>query len=96
MGAERRSGRFGIELSRLHAIGSSRPAALVTALGLVASATLVVDLLVPSLPAESAGVIYLVAVLGVSSFYGLWWGLATSVGAAVSFNFFFLPPPTRW
>ena len=92
MGAEQRSELSGIELSRLRAFGSSQPAALVTAVGLVAAATVVVDLLVPSLPADAAGVIYLLAVLGVSSFYGLWWGLATSVGAALSFNFFFLPP----
>ncbi len=91
-GAESGSTRSGIDLSRLRAAAASWPAALVASVGLVTAATLVVDLLVPSLPAESAGVIYLVAVLGVSSFYGLWWGLGTSVGAALSFNFFFLPP----
>jgi two-component system sensor histidine kinase KdpD len=91
-GAESGQTRSGIDLSRFRAAGSTRPAALLVSVGLVAAATLVVDRLVPSLPADSAGVIYLVAVLGVSSFYGLWWGLGTSVGAALSFNFFFLPP----
>ena len=27
-----------------------------------------------------------------SSIYGLWWGLATSLASALAFNFFFLPP----
>src|SRR5947207_9649822 len=95
MGPEQGSARFGIPLSRLRAFGSSQPAALLTTVGLVAAATVVVDLLVPSLPVDSAGVIYLLAVLGVSSFYGLWWGLATSVGATLSFNFFLLPPANK-
>ena len=46
----------------------------------------------PSVPVRSAGVFYLLAVLGVSSIYGLWWGLATSLASALAFNFFFLPP----
>jgi two-component system sensor histidine kinase KdpD len=83
---------WGWDASRLRAAAASRPAALLVALGLVAVATLTVDRLAPSLPVDAAGVIYLVAVLGVSSFYGLWWGLATSLTSAVAFNFFFLPP----
>lgn len=70
----------------------SRPAAwLISALG-VAASTGVVALLTPSVPARSAGVFYLVAVLAVSSIYGLWLGLATSLASAVAYNFFFLPP----
>ena len=32
------------------------------------------------------------AVLAISSIYGLWLGLATSLASAVAYNFFFLPP----
>ncbi len=92
LGAEHDSHRPRREWSQLRAAGASWPAALSIALLLVTAATLAVEILVPSLPADSAGVIYLVAVLVVSSLYGLWWGLATSIGAALAFNFFFLPP----
>jgi two-component system, OmpR family, sensor histidine kinase KdpD len=67
-------------------------AALVATALLVAGSTLLVALLTPHVPAESAGVVYLVAVLGVSSLYGLGWGLGASLASALAFNFFFLPP----
>ena len=51
-----------------------------------------VGLLTPSVPVRSAGVFYLVAVLAISSIYGLWLGIATSIASAVAYNFFFLPP----
>jgi two-component system, OmpR family, sensor histidine kinase KdpD len=70
----------------------SRPAAMVIAAASVAACTLVVSLLTPTVPVRSAGVFYLVAVLAISSIYGLWLGLATSLVSAVAFNFFFLPP----
>ena len=66
-------------------------AGLIAAAG-VAASTGVVALLTPSVPARSAGVFYLVAVLAISSIYGLWLGLATSLASAVAYNFFFLPP----
>ena len=44
------------------------------------------------MPVRSAGVFYLVAVLAISSIYGLWLGIATSLASAVAYNFFFLPP----
>jgi two-component system sensor histidine kinase KdpD len=74
------------------ALRSSTLAALGFATGLVVLSTIAVDLVTPGVPPEAAGVIYLVAVLGASTFSGLWWGLATSVGSALAFNFFFLPP----
>jgi two-component system, OmpR family, sensor histidine kinase KdpD len=43
-------------------------------------------------PAESTGVAYLLAVLLVATFWGLWLGLLTSVACAAAFNFFHLPP----
>jgi two-component system, OmpR family, sensor histidine kinase KdpD len=44
----------------------------------------------------SLGVLYLLAVLLVSTYWGLWLGLATSVGAALAFNFFHIPPTGRF
>jgi two-component system sensor histidine kinase KdpD len=43
-------------------------------------------------PAESNGVAYLLAVLLVSTIWGLWIGLLTCVMSAAAFNFFHLPP----
>jgi two-component system sensor histidine kinase KdpD len=76
----------------MRAEGRSQPAATLIAAASVAACTLVVALLTPTVPARSAGVFYLVAVLAISSVYGLWLGLATSLVSAVAFNFFFLPP----
>ena len=78
--------------ARLHALTRSQIAAPGVAAGLVIVSTAVVALVTPTVPYEAAGVIYLVGVLGVSSLYGLWWGLVTSVASAIAFNFFFLPP----
>jgi two-component system sensor histidine kinase KdpD len=47
-------------------------------------------------PAESTGVAYLVAVLLVSTIWGLRLGLLTSVASAAAFNFFHLPPTGRF
>ena len=74
------------------ALAGSRLAAPATALLLVAASTVLVELVTPTVPYDAGGVIYLVGVLGVSSIYGLWWGLATSLASALAFNFFFLPP----
>jgi two-component system, OmpR family, sensor histidine kinase KdpD len=46
--------------------------------------------------AVSLGVLYLLPVLLVSTVWGLWLGLATSVGAALAFNFFHIPPTGRF
>ncbi len=70
----------------------SRTAAGLIAAASVAASTGVVALLTPSVPVRSAGVFYLVAVLAISSIYGLWLGIATSIASAVAYNFFFLPP----
>jgi signal transduction histidine kinase len=78
--------------ARLREVRSSRISALVISAALVAASTLLVGVLTPDVPVRSAGVFYLLAVLAVSSIYGLWWGLATSLASALSFNFFFLPP----
>jgi K+-sensing histidine kinase KdpD len=43
-------------------------------------------------PPVSAGVIYMLGVLVVSTYWGLWLGLFTSVASTVAFNFFHIPP----
>lgn len=47
-------------------------------------------------PAVSTGVLYLIAVLLVSTFWGLRLGIATSVACALAFNFFHIPPTGRF
>jgi two-component system sensor histidine kinase KdpD len=47
-------------------------------------------------PAVSLGVLYLLPVLFVSIVWGLGLGLATSVAAALAFNFFHIPPTGRF
>ena len=73
----------------------SRPSTslgIAAALGSVAAITAVIYPLREIAPAVSTGVLYLIAVLVVSTFWGLRLGLATSVLAAVAFNFFHIPP----
>jgi K+-sensing histidine kinase KdpD len=43
-------------------------------------------------PAVSTGVVYMLAVLVVSIYWGLWLGLFTGVASAAAFNFFHIPP----
>lgn len=73
-------------------VRASPAAALLLSTALVIASTLAAAVVTPRVPADAAGVIYLVAVLGASTFCGLRWGLATSVASALAFNFFFLPP----
>jgi two-component system sensor histidine kinase KdpD len=76
---------------------SSRP--LVGVLVAAASVGLTTLLLYPLgeiAPAVSLGVVYLLAVLLVSTVWGFWLGLATSVAAALAFNFFHIPPTGRF
>ena len=47
-------------------------------------------------PVVSTGVVYMLAVLLVSSRWGLWLGLLTAVLSAAAFNFFHLPPTGRF
>ena len=64
---------------------------LVAALS-VAAITLLIYPLREAAPAVSLGVVYLLAVLVVSTFWGLWLGLLTSLASAAAYNFFHLPP----
>ena len=61
----------------------------------VATITGLVYALREIMPAASTGVLYMLAVLLVSSYWGLWLGLATSVASALAFNFSHIPPTHR-
>lgn len=47
-------------------------------------------------PPVSTGVVYLLAVLLVSTYWGLWLGLLTGFLSAAAFNFFHIPPTGRF
>jgi two-component system sensor histidine kinase KdpD len=74
------------------------PLALGLAAGALAVAltTLAVYPLRTVVPPVSTGVVYLLGVLLVSTFFGVWPGLATAVGSALAFNWFHLPPTGRF
>lgn len=67
-------------------------AGIAVSLGCVVACTAIVFPLRTLAPAASAGVIYMLGVLVVSIYWGLWLGLVTSVASAVTFNFFHIPP----
>jgi two-component system, OmpR family, sensor histidine kinase KdpD len=69
---------------------------LVVAVASVTAITAAIYGLREFVPVLSTGVLYLLAVLLVSSFWGLWLGLATSVASAAAFNFFHIPPTGRF
>jgi two-component system sensor histidine kinase KdpD len=62
----------------------------------VAAVTALIYPLKAEAPAVSTGVLYLLAVLGVSIFWGLRLGLVTSLLSAAAFNFFHIPPTGRF
>lgn len=62
----------------------------------VAAITALVYALREIMPVVSTGVVYMLAVLLVSSYWGLWLGLLTSVASALVFNFFHIPPTDRF
>lgn len=61
-------------------------------MGSVALVTVVIFGLRELVPVVSTGVVYMLAVLFVSSFWGLWLGLFTAFLSAAAFNFFHIPP----
>ena len=69
---------------------------IVAALAAIAATTLLVYALDDVAPVVSLGVVYLVAVLLVSSGWGLRLGIATAVASALAFNFFHIPPTGRF
>jgi two-component system sensor histidine kinase KdpD len=74
---------------------SSRLGVIVAA-GSIALTTALLYPLEHIAPAVSLGVLYLLPVLFVSIVWGLWLGLATSLAAALAFNFFHIPPTGRF
>ena len=64
----------------------------IVAAGSIALTTLLLYPLREIAPAVSLGVVYLLAVLLVSTLYGLELWLATGFAAAAAFNFFHIPP----
>jgi two-component system, OmpR family, sensor histidine kinase KdpD len=66
---------------------------LAVSVGAVAVITGVIYGLRELVPVVSTGVVYLLAVLLVSTGWGLWLGLVTAVLSAAAFNFFHIPPP---
>jgi two-component system sensor histidine kinase KdpD len=69
---------------------------IAAALGSVAAITALIFGLRELVPVVSTGVVYLLAVLLVSSYWGLWMGLGTAVISALAFNFFHIPPTGRF
>jgi two-component system, OmpR family, sensor histidine kinase KdpD len=69
---------------------------LAVAVGSVAVITAVNYGLRELVPVVSTGVVYLLAVLLVSTGWGLWLGLLTAVLSAAAFNFFHIPPTGKF
>jgi two-component system sensor histidine kinase KdpD len=76
--------------------GRSTALGVVVAAGSLLLTTLLLYPLSDVAEPVSLGVLYLLAVLLVSTFWGLRLGLATSVAAALVFNFFHIPPTGRF
>jgi K+-sensing histidine kinase KdpD len=70
----------------------SQLAGLGVALGAVVLSTALIYPLKQITPAVSTGVIYILAVLVVSTYWGLRLGLFTAIASAAAFNFFHIPP----
>jgi|SRR4051812_7027265 two-component system sensor histidine kinase KdpD len=68
---------------------------LVAALSVAATTALIYPLR-KVMPSVSTGVLYLIGVLLVSTTWGLWLGIATSLASAAAFNFFHIPPTGRF
>lgn len=73
----------------------SLPAGLLVAALSVAAITALIYPLREAVPVVSTGVLYLLAVLLVSSYWGRWLGLATAVASVLAFNYFHIPPTGR-
>src|SRR5947208_16623802 len=74
----------------------SRWVGLLVAAASVAAITGLIFALRGAVPVLSTGVLYRVAVLLVSGYWGLWLGLLTAAASALAFNFFHIPPTGRF
>jgi two-component system sensor histidine kinase KdpD len=68
----------------------------VVSIGAVAGTTALIYALRQVTPEPSNGVVYMLAVLLVSTYWGLGLGLFTAVASALAFNFFHIPPTGRF
>jgi two-component system, OmpR family, sensor histidine kinase KdpD len=75
---------------------SSPVVGAVVAAAAVALTTALVYPLAQIAPVVALGVVYLLAVLLVSSLWGGWLGVATALTSALAFNFFHIPPTGRF
>jgi K+-sensing histidine kinase KdpD len=76
-------------------LGAPRPRpelGVAVAVVMVTAATAAIYLLKQLAPVVSLSVVYLLAVLLVSAYWGLVLGVATSLLSAAAFNFFHIPP----
>lgn len=80
----------------MHAQRRSTRSGLVVAAVAVTATTGLIYLLRPHVPVLSTGVLYLLAVLLVSSTWGLRLGVVTSVASALAFNVAHIPPTGRF
>jgi two-component system sensor histidine kinase KdpD len=90
--------RIGADLVGHLRLGTRPPGALGFTVSLlsVAAATAAIYPLKQIARVESLAVVYLPAVLLVSTIWGLWAGLGTSLLSSAAFNFFHLPPVGRF
>jgi two-component system sensor histidine kinase KdpD len=91
-----RSGGGAATAGTLRGVRPNLGIGVAVAAGSVAAATLAIYPLHHLAPVVSLSVVYLPAVLLVSTYWGLWLGLATSLLSAAAFNFFHLPPDGRF
>ena len=70
----------------------SRIVGAVAAVAVVASTTALVFALRTVAPVVSLGVVYLVAVLLISTIWGAWLGVLTALASALAYNYFHIPP----
>ncbi len=80
----------------LNAERPSRTAGVIVAAVSVAAATALIYPLKHIAPVVSLGVVYLLAVVIVATFWGLAFGVTTGILSAAAFNFFHLPPTGRF
>ncbi len=72
------------------------PAGLLAMMLLLVACTLLIYPLAHLTRVSSLGVVYLLGVVVISTFWGLWMGISMSVLSATAFNFFHLPPVGRF
>jgi two-component system sensor histidine kinase KdpD len=70
----------------------SRVAGALVVVALVAATTALIFPLKQVAPVLATGVVYLLAVLVVAAWYGVWLGVAAALASAVAFNWFHIPP----